>query len=623
MDYEALGFKAGLEIHQQLDTYKLFCDCPSPITDKVDYFFERELRPTRSELGDVDQAALAEAKRHRRFLYRASDAATCMVDADEEPPHATNPAAVDIALLIAALFNAQTVEEVHFMRKIVIDGSTTSGFQRTALVALNGHIDDVTIQTICLEEDAARTLEKEEGIVHYGLDRLGIPLIEIVTGPDIRSPQEAGTVALRIGRHLRSTKKVRRGIGTIRQDVNVSISAGNRVEIKGVQELKHIPLILENEIERQLEMVAVAQYMQERCDRATLMQQDTVDVSDIFIATTSHMIKTTLSAGGVVMAVRLPNCASLLGGLKYKRHRLGNEIAEAAKVVGGGIMHSDELPAFGISDQEVQTICKFLNCVSSDGFVLSMGDEMVVRQSLHEAMCRLLQAMDGVPQEVRRAQPDGTTSYMRPMPGAARMYPETDIPPILITAEKMARITEHLPEVPEQKITRYQQHGLSGEEARQIVYGNRDGWFDILLKRFPQEAKKIARILTHTVPKMEKEGLPIDVINTPHIEQILAAIIDGAFAKEGIPSVLAYLIENPDAAISDAIDACDIGALNEHQIRKQIQTILNENQALVKERGVHASGALMGIAMHKMRGRADGALINQVLSEELERYLAP
>ncbi|HDS59720.1 MAG TPA: Glu-tRNA(Gln) amidotransferase subunit GatE, partial [Thermoplasmatales archaeon] len=288
MDYAALGFKAGLEIHQQLDTHKLFCACPSVITENVDYTFERELRPTGSELGEVDRAALAEARRQRRFVYRASRAATCLVEADEEPPHAANAEGLEVCLTVATLLGSRVVDEIQFMRKIVIDGSATSGFQRTALVALGGKVDSIGIQTICLEEDAARLLEEREGTVYYGLDRLGIPLIEIVTAPDITSPQEAEEVALRIGRLLRATKKVKRGLGTIRQDLNVSISAGNRVEIKGVQDLRSIPSILEKEVERQLELAAVAEELQNRVSDRDLAGQGSREVTDLFVDTSSR-----------------------------------------------------------------------------------------------------------------------------------------------------------------------------------------------------------------------------------------------------------------------------------------------------------------------------------------------
>lgn len=619
MDYEALGFKAGLEIHQQLDTHKLFCACPSMITDHVDYSFERELRPTTSEMGTVDQAALAEAKRNRRFVYCASDTATCMVDTDEEPPHSPNHTAVDIALTVATLLHAQPVDEIQFMRKIVIDGSTTSGFQRTALVALDGYLGNVTIETVSLEEDAARTLDEGEGMVHYGLDRLGIPLIEIVTGPDIRSPQEAGEVALCIGRLLRATKNVRRGIGTIRQDINVSIDTGNRVEIKGVQELKNIPILLENEVKRQMEMLAIAQKMQKRCDRTFLEQQKVVDISKVIKNTASNKIQSALGKDGVVCALRLPNCADLIGGVTHKQHRLGNELADIARIWGGGIIHSDELPAFGISKTEVRAMEKCLSCNPEDAFVLSIGTETEVNRLLKEILCRIVQAMDGVLQEVRRARPDGMTAYMRPLPGAARMYPETDVPPILIGEDKMMRIVECLPEIPENKVIRYQWHGLSSEESWQIVNGDCDDWFDSLIEAFPEEGKHIARILLHTLPELEKEGVPRGAIDVVTVKQVLEALSDGSFAKEGIPRILSYLVQSPDASVLEAIDACSVQALNEDQVRKKIREIIDENQDLIAKKGKHSSGTLMGFAMEKMRGKADGALIHRVLNEELER----
>ncbi|MGC9553842.1 MAG: Glu-tRNA(Gln) amidotransferase subunit GatE [Thermoplasmatota archaeon] len=617
MDYAALGFKAGLEIHQQLDTHKLFCACPSVITENVDYTFERELRPTGSELGEVDRAALAEARRQRRFVYRASRAATCLVEADEEPPHAANAEGLEVCLTVATLLGSRVVDEIQFMRKIVIDGSATSGFQRTALVALGGKVDSIGIQTICLEEDAARLLEEREGTVYYGLDRLGIPLIEIVTAPDITSPQEAEEVALRIGRLLRATKKVKRGLGTIRQDLNVSISAGNRVEIKGVQDLRSIPSILEKEVERQLELAAVAEELQKRVSDRDLAGQGSREVTDLFVDTSSRTIGGGLEGGGVVRAVKLPGCAGLLGGVRYPEHRLGNELAGVAEVVGGGVMHSDELPAYGIGEEEVRALAERLECGPRDGFALCVGPEEVVRRALEEVVARAAQARRGVPQEVRRARSDGSTVYMRPMPGAARMYPETDVPPITVTGEKKRRVAAALPELPGDKIARYVERGLSPEEARQIVYGDRDHWFDDLLERFPGEGKQIARILLHTLPELESQP-DIGGISRSAIARVLEGVARGAFAKEGIPEVLAYLAEHPGAEVEEAVTACGLEALSEEQVRQEIRRLLEEREDLVGERGRRAAGALMGLAMRKLRGRADGELIHRLLQEELD-----
>jgi len=146
------------------------------------------------------------------------------------------------------------VDEVEIMRKMVIDGSNTSGFQRTAYIGSQGCIDTshgpVGIDILCLEEEAARIVEDRGDSLIYSLDRLGIPLVEIGTAPDIVSPAHAREVAKTLGMILRSTGRVQRGLGTIRQDVNVSIKGGARVEVKGVQDLNLIDKIVEMEVLR-------------------------------------------------------------------------------------------------------------------------------------------------------------------------------------------------------------------------------------------------------------------------------------------------------------------------------------------------------------------------------------
>ncbi|RLE48773.1 MAG: Glu-tRNA(Gln) amidotransferase GatDE subunit E, partial [Candidatus Methanomethylicota archaeon] len=239
LDYRSLGLRVGLEIHQQLNTkHKLFCECPTSMRDESPHYeVQRKLRPTQSELGEIDIAAQFEFKKGKWFIYEGYEDSVCLVELDEEPPHPLNQEALDVALQVALMLNMTPVDEVHVMRKIVIDGSNTCGFQRTARVAMNGWIDDeegrVRILTLSLEEDAARKIIEDDKSIRYRLDRLGIPLIEIATGPDIHSPEQAKRVALRIGQLLRATRKVKRGIGTIRQDLNISISGGARIEVKG------------------------------------------------------------------------------------------------------------------------------------------------------------------------------------------------------------------------------------------------------------------------------------------------------------------------------------------------------------------------------------------------------
>ncbi|MFO8133065.1 MAG: Glu-tRNA(Gln) amidotransferase subunit GatE [Thermoplasmatota archaeon] len=618
MDYEQLGLRAGLEIHQQLDVGKLFCGCPSEVSDAVDYTFRRQLTPTRSELGDVDRAALAEARRQRRFVYHASDVSTCLVEADEEPPHPVNEAAVDVCLTMALLLDARVVDEIPFMRKIVVDGSNTAGFQRTGLVAMDGMVDNVGIETICLEEDAARLLEGRDDVAVYGLDRLGIPLVEIATAPDITTPEQAMRVAERIGRLFRATGQVRRGIGTIRQDVNVSIEGGSRVEIKGVQELRSIAAIVRNEVARQRELLAVADRLRKLSSRDRLDEVSVEDVSTVFADTGSKIVARALE-DGVVMAARLPGFAGLLGGVSYEEGRLGNELASHAELAGGGIMHSDELPAYGISGEEVRSLRAVLDCGDRDAFVLSVGPADVARRSLEAALERATRAFDGVPGEVRRALPDETTRYMRPMPGAERMYPETDVPPVAVTARRLARVADSLPERPEHKVERYVSLGLSREEAGQLVSCGHDAWFEGLVERYPGEAKTVARVLLHMVPEVEREtGMDVE---REMVDRVLSGVHEERFSREGVPRVLGYLADHPDASLGEAMAACDLETVDEAAVRDVVEQVVDDNMRLVEDKGEHAVGALMGIAMEELRGRADGALVHRLLSAAVEKRL--
>ena len=291
-DYEDLGLVAGLEIHQQLDTdTKLFCACPTEIRDPDDSTrsFFRYLHPTASELGEIDLAALEESRVGRRFDYLAYDS-TCLVEEDEEPPRRLNTEARDVTLQIAELLDMALVDQAHIMRKIVVDGSNTTGFQRSALVATDGRIETtegpVRIADLLLEEESAQRIDETDEGITYSLDRLGIPLVEIGTEPDIRSPAQAREAAEKIGMLLRSTGQVKRGLGTIRQDVNVSIEDGARIELKGVQQLDQIDDLIESEVSRQLALLEIKETLDDR--HAAV--EDPTDVTEMFAETESSVL---------------------------------------------------------------------------------------------------------------------------------------------------------------------------------------------------------------------------------------------------------------------------------------------------------------------------------------------
>lgn len=616
MDYKALGLRCGLEIHQQLDSHKLFCACPSRLSEETRGAFVRRLRPTQSELGEVDAAAIEEAKRHLAFVYEVPDNA-CLVEADEEPPHEANRGALESALLIALMLHASPVREVDFMRKIVIDGSNTTGFQRSALVATDGWLEvdgkRIGIPTVLLEEDAARKVGEREGEVRYRLDRLGIPLVEVATDPDIASPEEAAVVASAIGSWLRATRRVKRGIGTVREDLNVSIRGGARIEIKGVQELRMIPVFVEKEVARQLMLIEIAGELKRRGVAAVNL--DVQDVTGAFAKTESKVVRGSLKTGGRVLGARVRGFAGLLKG------KLGPELAARARLAGvEGILHSDELPGYGISGAEVETVRRTLGVADGDAFVLVASDEAKARHAFEEMLPRMRAALAGVPEETRDPRPDGTTMYSRPLPGKARMYPETDVPPIRVTDPWLERLRAQLPEPPEKRAARLaQEYGIHEQPARQLV---REAWDDLFeaIARESGEATLVASVLLYQFAEIRREGLPVDAIPEERVGELFALVKAGAFAKEAIPDVLREMARSGTRA-GDAVRTLGLAGASREEAERIVDEVIASHRDLVASRGEGAIAPLMGLAMEKLRGRADGKLVNEVLRERLKKEM--
>ncbi|HEY3360252.1 MAG TPA: Glu-tRNA(Gln) amidotransferase subunit GatE [Methanosarcina sp.] len=626
-DYSELGLKAGLEIHQQLDSKeKLFCRCPTLIRDvkESDFEFFRYLRATESEMGEKDRAAVEQTKIRRKYIYKAYDT-TCLIENDEEPPRELDKEALDISLGIAKLFNMKPVDQMHVMRKIVVDGSNTSGFQRTAFLASDGFIETSEgrcgIDSLCVEEEAAQKIEEIGDSIIYSLDRLGIPLVEIATAPDIKSPQHAREVAEQIGMFLRSTGKVKRGLGTIRQDVNVSIAEGARVEIKGVQALDLIEEIVRREVERQLNLLFIRQELMER---KAFVCEEIYDVTGLFIDTKSKVLQKGVKKGAILAAL-LRKFDGLVGKEVQPGRRLGTEFSDRAKTAGvGGIFHTDELPNYGITEKEVKAVRDAIGAHPDDAVIMVADDPEKARLAIEAVIERAKEVIKGIPEETRRALPDGNTAYMRPLPGAARMYPETDVPQIEISQDYFDSI--EIPELLTERAKRFvSENGLNEELAGKIAYSKYLPLFEDLIEIYRKDenvnSTLIARTLIGIVPEVRRSGVETENLTDDHFKGLFTAISNQEIAKEAIHDLLTALAKEQELSVPEAISKLGLSAFDPEEVENFIKKTVKERGDFIREKGPSALGPLMGIVMKEYRGAVDGKILSQMLKKELDDFI--
>jgi glutamyl-tRNA(Gln) amidotransferase subunit E len=614
MDYKALGLVAGIEIHQQLDTKeKLFCRCPTTLREIAEHNgeFSRYLRATVSEMGEIDRAAKEEMKSDRKFLYYAYDT-TCLVENDEEPPAPMNDEALTVCLTIAKMFGMTPVPQVHTMRKLVIDGSNTSGFQRTALVAFNGALPDGgQIETICLEEEAAQRVKDEV----FSLDRLGIPLVEITTSPCMHTPDDVQKVAEYIGMVLRSTGKVKRGLGTIRQDVNISIAAGARVEIKGVQELDLIAEVVRREVQRQTSLLALREELRKR--GAAVDATTGVEVTALFRDTKSAVLKKAKK----IHAIVLRGFAGLVGREIQPERRLGSEMSDYAKKCGvGGIFHTDELPAYGVTADEVAHIRSFMKASEQDCVILVAGaSEKQAACAIGQVITRAKIALSDkpVPEETRRMLESGSTAYMRPLPGAARMYPETDVLPVLIDEARWNAV--EIPELLTAKAERFvAAYGIEKNYALQLASSDKLPLFEQAVKEGIKPKLAVFTILS-TTTELRRDGVEVQKIPDQAYLDTWHAVESGKAAREAIPEIFRSVAGG--STFAEALSKL-APAVSREELGTIVRKIIAERKDFVAQKGMAALGPLMGVVMAEVRGSVDGKIVSEVLKTEIAAVIS-
>ncbi|MEM4662857.1 MAG: Glu-tRNA(Gln) amidotransferase subunit GatE [Candidatus Diapherotrites archaeon] len=626
IDYKSIGLKAGLEVHQQLDTRKLFCRCPSKLmTSKPDFTFSRILNLSASELGEYDRAAAEQSKKGLVYEYEFYNECCCLVECDEEPPGEINQEALEIALKVALLCNSRIFDVISVMRKIVLDGSNVSGFQRTALIATGGFIDlekkKVSLQTIVLEEDAARPVRKEPGKIVYSLDRLGIPLIEIATKPELESPREVKECALKIGELVRRTCKTKRGLGTIRQDINISIKNGARVELKGVQELELIDKYVEREVQRQLSLLKIKEELRSRGLKKEDITNSYSILDNIFKTTNCKIVSEALKIGNHVFGMKLKGFSGILGLELQPGRRFGTELADYIKTRHGigGLFHSDELPKYGITQDEVCKIKSELNVSEKDSFVIIVSDDEKAKNAFETIADRCVQAMCCIPEETRDALPDGNSCYSRPLPGAARMYPETDVPKIFISKAYIDSLKSNLPLTVAERLKLYKKIGLSEKLAEEMKLSNQACLFEKLLN-LGFDGKRCAVLLLEDLKKIERDGFETENLNEEDIIAVIKAESKGIDRQSSIEA-LKQKIKNPEKSIQNILESFTKTSVTEEEIRKIVKQIIKNNSALISSKKEHAINALMGDSMQMLKGRADSKRVFFILKEELKNAL--
>jgi len=624
---DSIGLKVGLEIHQQLATNKkLFCNCTPIESDEYTQKFSRRLRASKSEMGEYDPAALFENIKSKTMVYYTNPQSSCLVEKDEEPPHNLDPQAKEIALQIASALQSNIFREIYPMRKTVVDGSNTSGFQRTMLIAQGGNLKvdgiQVGVQSICLEEDAAKLLKDDESERNYSLDRLGIPLVEIALEPVSAGPTEMKKIALALGRLLRTTKKVTRGLGSIRQDVNVSVSGSGVVEVKGVQQLDQLEKVVEYEAKRQHGLILISKKLQER-NLEKISKNNIFDVTNIFKDSTSKIIQKALKENAIIKAIRIKNFSGLFSYSPYEGIRLGKEIGQLVRFFGiGGVFHSDELPNYGIVESELEQIRKQLESGNEDAFLIIAAPKSKIDFAINSIINRIEDAKNGVPAETRLATQTGETVYLRPRPGASRMYPETDIPPLVVTDKELEFAKNNIPKSWNESLAELEKkYSLNSQLAEQIFDSDYLELFEKICSKKNVQPNFVASTLCSTITNFERQGMNSNLLKTEDISKSFELLSEDKISKESIEIIFENIMSGKTKSIGEAVEKLAIKTISDEELGQILDGIVNDNLELIKNQGERSMRPLMGIAMKNLRGKISGERISQLLVEKIQKYL--
>ncbi|MFB3907404.1 MAG: Glu-tRNA(Gln) amidotransferase subunit GatE [Candidatus Eisenbacteria bacterium] len=646
IDYQELGLKAGLEVHQQLLTdTKMFCHCPAGrYTETHDGEVLRHMRPTLSELGEYDGTALMEFRTKKNIIYLLHKENVCTYEMDDTPPFLVNQEAIDIAIEQCLMLGCDIVDEVHIARKQYLDGSIPTGFQRTAIVGVNGRLPfrgrEISITQVSVEEDSCREVSDRGHLIVWRTDRLGMPLIETVTGPDLRTPEEVEEAILLIGRVCRSTGHVRVGIGASRQDVNVSVRGGRRVEIKGVPQAHWARRLVHGEAIRQWNLLRLRDDLRRRgFEKPADLRIDGFNVTDVFaasalqqlraeswerwVATTGRRVGFELRPGPFcVRAILLKGLAGALSWPTQPDLTFAAELAGRVRVIAGLdqapiLYHDEKWPDYEGSVAELRRVRNRLRCDPGDAIVVVWGSEEDTITAMEEIRTRFADALDGVPNETRQPFQDGRTDFERILPGPDRMYPDTDSPPSLVTRERVERLRRDLAPRPWEREARYAAAGVPLPTIHYLIRRNGAALVDRVAESCGADLRHACFFFGERLKGLRRAGIAVRSIPEERWCELFRAIAERPILREAWEVLVRKMASAPPASVAEILATEGLGAAPARWREIVDRQIDAARRDLYEEDPGRLRRLAMGRCMAVLRGKVPAKEVAAALDESL------
>lgn len=625
-DFKKLGFKCGVEIHQQLLTdKKLFCRCPAHRYSKEhDAEVLRHMRPTLSEMGVYDGCALMEFKTKKEIVYLLNKESVCTYEMDDTPPFPINQQALDIAIEISLLLGCAVVDEMHIARKQYLDGSIPTGFQRTGIVGVNGTLPFknrfINILQLSVEEESCREVNDNQHTIFFRTDRLGIPLVEVVTAPDMQTPEEAAEAVRLIGQLMRATGKVKTGIGSVRQDVNVSIEGGRRVEIKGVPRYQLIPALTRNEAYRQKALLDIRDELNRRGIAPGILEMHEEDLTESLKNTRDRKLRNALDQGWRIRGIRLVGCEGILTHHTQPGKTFASELAGRVRVIAcldhnPNLYHTDYYPEYTGSHIDYRRIRKALDAKEGDVCVIVWGPLCDTVTATQEIGIRMQEAAEGVPHETRQHLHGGITDFERILPGADRMYPDTDHPPVRIDADRVEGIGSRLPDKPWDVEAKLIKMGVSPYGASRLVAHNHHE-LAAMLKRSVLNMPLVENVLANLTTSLKRKGVAVDRITSGRYVELFHAYKGKKFHREAFSKILAELAHDQDTPVERIIDRLGLKAVHDSDVTAYANKLIENGQVSTNGRSADTvrRHLLKDVAAH-FRGKVPGKHVADLIEE--------